>query len=152
MHLQPDRYWESFMTAIGLESLVTNPRFETMESRMENGSELVAALDLQFASKTFDEWDTLFRSGYDFIYAKVQTIDELAGDQQVIANNYITTFDHPTIGPVQMCNHPNIYSETPAGIFREAPELGQHTEELLIDELGYTWDDISVLRDAGVIL
>jgi len=51
-----------------------------------------------------------------------------------------------------MCNHPNVYSETPSGIWREAPELGQHTEELLIEELDYTWDDINVLRDKGAIL
>jgi crotonobetainyl-CoA:carnitine CoA-transferase CaiB-like acyl-CoA transferase len=51
-----------------------------------------------------------------------------------------------------MCNHPNKYSETPAGIWREAPELGQHTEEVMIDELGYTWDDIERVREAGAIL
>ena len=73
-------------------------------------------------------------------------------DPQVIANEYITTFDHPSIGPIKMCNHPNIYSETPSGIFREAPELGQHTEEILVDELGYSWDDIVSLQDKGVIL
>jgi crotonobetainyl-CoA:carnitine CoA-transferase CaiB-like acyl-CoA transferase len=51
-----------------------------------------------------------------------------------------------------MCNHPNIYSETPSGIFKEAPELGQHTEEILVEELGYSWDDITTLQDKGVIL
>ncbi|MCH8310893.1 MAG: CoA transferase, partial [Chloroflexi bacterium] len=152
MHLQPDRYWESFMTVMGLEELLNDPRFETMELRSDNGAALVEALDVQFATKTFDEWDKIFRSGHDFIYAIVQDIVDLADDPQVIANDYITEFDHPTIGPIQMCNHPNIYSETPSGIFREAPELGQHTEEILIDELDYTWDDINDLRDAGVIL
>ena len=152
MHLQPDRYWESFMTVMGLGHLVNDPRFATMDMRNDHGPELVEALDAAFATKTFDEWDKIFRSGYDFIYAKVQGITELVDDPQVISNDYITTFDHPTIGPVQMCNHPNIYSETPSGIFREAPELGQHTEEILIDELDYTWDDINDLRDAGVIL
>jgi crotonobetainyl-CoA:carnitine CoA-transferase CaiB-like acyl-CoA transferase len=50
-----------------------------------------------------------------------------------------------------MCNHPIIYSETPAGIWREAPELGQHTEEVLIEELGYNWKDIEGLQEAGAI-
>ena len=66
--------------------------------------------------------------------------------------DYITTFDHPVLGPVKMVNHPVTYSETPAGIWREAPELGQHTEEILIDELGYSWDDIQRLKTAGAIL
>ena len=51
-----------------------------------------------------------------------------------------------------MCNHPNIYSETPAGIWKEAPEVGQDTESILIEDLKYSWDDIGKLQDLGVIL
>ena len=109
-------------------------------------------MDRQFLTRTSEEWDQHFRATGDFIYARVQSPDELEHDPQVIANEYITTFDHPVIGPIKMCNHPNIYSETPSGIFKEAPELGQHTEEILVDELGYTWDDITALQDKGVIL
>ena len=152
MHLQPDRYWEPVMTAIGRPDLIDDERYADMDLRMEHGQELVEIMNEQFSKKTYDEWDALFRATGDFIYAKVQSIDELEDDPQVIANDFITTFDHPVIGPIKMCNHPNIYSETPSGIWREAPELGQHTEEVLIEELDYTWDDITVLRDKGAIL
>ena len=124
-----------------------------MAARAENSAELVKIIDGVFATKTVDEWDQALRaSEVDFIYAKVQSVEELEQDPQVIANDYITEFEHPVLGSVKMCNHPNIYSETPAGIWREAPELGQHTEEILIDELGYDWDDIQDLREAGAIL
>jgi crotonobetainyl-CoA:carnitine CoA-transferase CaiB-like acyl-CoA transferase len=152
MHLQPDRYWESFMTALGLSKIVDDPKYATMDARSENREELVGIMDKQFLTRTSDEWDKHFRATGDFIYAKVQSTDELVDDPQVIANEYITTFDHPVIGPIKMCNHPNIYSETPSGIFKEAPELGQHTEEILVEELGYSWDDITALQDKGVIL
>ena len=109
-------------------------------------------LDQIFLTRTYDEWDGAFREGGDFIYAKVQGIHELPDDSQVVANNYISTFDHPVFGPIKVCNHPNIYSDTPAGVWREAPELGQHTEEILIDELGYTWDDVTAFQEAGAIL
>ena len=151
MHLQPDRHWSPFLTVLGLSEVIDDPRFATMEARNDNGLALVEILDKKFAEKSYDEWDTLFRESGDFIYAKVQPIEDLQYDTQVIANDYITTFDHPAIGPVKMCNHPNIYSETPSGIWREAPELGQHTEEILVDELGYTWEDIGRLQDAGTI-
>jgi crotonobetainyl-CoA:carnitine CoA-transferase CaiB-like acyl-CoA transferase len=82
----------------------------------------------------------------------VQTVQDLPYDPQVIANDFITKFDHPVLGEVQMCNHPSIYSETPAGIWKEAPEVGQHTEEILVDELGYGWDDIEKLQSTGTIL
>ena len=152
MHLQPDRYWESFMTSLGLAELVDDPKYATNQTRTENREELVEIMDRQFLTRTSAEWDQHFRATGDFIYARVQSPDELEHDPQVIANEYITTFDHPVIGPIKMCNHPNIYSETPSGIFKEAPELGQHTEEILVDELGYTWNDISALQDKGVIL
>ena len=51
-----------------------------------------------------------------------------------------------------MCNAPVAISETATSIRRGAPELGQDTEGILIDELGYDWDDIGKLQEAGAIL
>ena len=152
MHMQADRYWKPFVEVLGIPELGDDPRFATMQVRTENSREIVRILDERFATRTVDEWDSAFRQAGDFIYAKVQRIDELTDDPQVVANDYITAFDHPAIGSVKMCNHPNIYSETPAGIWREAPEIGQHTEEILIDELAYDWNGIEMLRNAGAIL
>ena len=88
----------------------------------------------------------------DFIYSLVQSVQDLPYDPQVTANDYIVDFDHPVLGNVQMCNHPNIYSETPACIWKEAPEVGQDTESILIEDLKYSWGDIGRLQDLGVIL
>ena len=153
MHLQPDPYWRPICRAMGMDDIIDDPRFTDMRARAGNTVELVRIMDEKFATKTADEWDTIFREHeVDFIYAKVQSITDLEDDVQVVANDYITDFEHPVLGDVKMCNHPNIYSETPAGIWKEAPELGQHTEQILIDELGYDWDDISELQEAGAIL
>ncbi|MCH8088012.1 MAG: glutamate--tRNA ligase [Chloroflexi bacterium] len=78
--------------------------------------------------------------------------EELEYDPQVIANNSTTDFAHPVLGDVKMCNFPVIFSETPAGVWKEAPELGQDTESILIDELGYDWADIQRFQEAGSIL
>ena len=152
MHLQPDRYWKDFAAVLGIGELVDDARFATMHGRAENSAELVKILDRRFAARTFEEWERALREAGDFIYAKVQTIEELEDDPQVIANEYITAIDHPTAGAVKMCNHPNTYSDTPARIQSAAPRLGQHAEDVLIDELGYSWDDIQRLRDTGAIL
>ncbi len=152
MHLQPDRYWKDFATVLGIAELVDDARFATMHGRAENSAELVEILDRRFAARTCEEWENALREAGDFIYSKVQTIEELEDDPQVIANEYITAIDHPTAGAVKMCNHPNTYSDTPARIQSAAPRLGQHTEDVLIDELGCSWDDIQRLRDAGAIL
>ena len=151
MNPQPARYWKDFVKAMGLDYLLDDPVLGDPEQVGDHGTELVEILDKQFATKTFKEWDAIFRK-LGFIYAKVQSVADLKDDVQVIANDYIVDFDHPVLGTVQMCNFPVAFSETPASIRREAPELGQHTEAILIDELGYDWDDIQGLREAGAIL
>lgn len=153
MHLQPDPYWLPLAKAMGMADAAADARFGDMRGRADHAEELVRVMDAKFAEKTADEWDRLFREfEVDFIYAKVQAIEELEHDIQVQANDYISTFAHPVLGDVKMCSHPNRYSETPAGIRREAPELGQHTEEILLDELGYDWEGIERLQEAGAIL
>ncbi len=151
MMLQADRYWPRFATVLGIEDLIEDPRFATMRDRSANNLDLINIIDERMATRPYAEWDAAFREAGDFIYAKVQHLSELQHDPQVIANNYITDFDHPTLGPIKMAGHPITYSETPAGIWREAPELGQHTEEVLL-EVGYHWPDIERFRDAGAIL
>jgi formyl-CoA transferase len=49
-----------------------------------------------------------------------------------------------------MVGTPVLFSETPGSPAAEAPELGQHTEEVLL-EFGYTWDEISDLSEIGAI-
>ena len=75
---------------------------------------------------------------------------ELKDDVQVIANGYIADVDHPTLGPVKLPDHPLRYSETPHSIRTVAPELGQHTDEVL-RELGHDDNAIAALREQGVV-
>lgn len=150
-NFQADRYWESFTNALDIGELTHDPRFADLVSRGENRHALIEILDAKFAEHTYDEWGEILNAGGDFIFAPVQTITELKDDPQVIANEYITDVDHPVLGPVKLANHPIHYSETPSSIRSVAPDLGQHTEEILL-EIGYDWPDISALQDKGVIL
>ena len=150
-NLEADRYWPTFASALGIEGLAKDKKFIDTLSRAKNNQELIKLLDQVFASKTYEEWDRILSSAGDFIYAPVQQLMELWDDPQVQANKYIVETDHPTLGKVKLANHPIQYSETPASIRRVAPEIGEHTEEILL-ETGYSWDDIGKLQDKGVIL
>ena len=81
----------------------------------------------------------------------MQRLSELEDDPQVIANGYIADVDHPTLGPIKLADHPLRYSETPHSIRTVAPELGEHTEEILL-EMGFDWEGIAGLQEKGVIL
>ena len=149
-HLQPDKYWPKACRALGMPELEHDSRFNSIEARGENARELIAIMDAKFATKTRDQWFEIFkREG--LIHAPIQTPTEVINDPQSLANNYVVWFDHPVLGRTKMVGFPWDFSQTPASIRKEPPELGQHTEEILL-ELGYTWDDITQLKTEAVIL
>ena len=116
MSAQFSRHWKAFATALGLEELIDDPALANIQGMTAGSPELTATIAERFKTKTADEWIEVFNETRDLIFAKVQTIEELEHDSQVIANNYITDFEHPVLGDVKMCNFPVIFSETPAGV------------------------------------
>ena len=72
-------------------------------------------------------------------------------DPQVLANDYIIESQHEILGPVKVLGAPFQFSKTPAVIKPDSPELGQNTEEVLMEIGGYTWGDIQVFKDEEII-
>jgi len=149
-HLQPDRYWPNVCRALGMPELENDPRFNSIEARGANARELIAIMDKQFLARTREEWFEIFKKE-GIIYTPIQSTGEVVNDPQALANDYVTWFDHPVLGRTKVVGFPWDFSKTPASVRREAPEFGQHTEEILL-ELSYTWDDITKLRDEKAIL
>jgi len=149
--LQPDRQWPVVCEALGLQHLVENPKYSNQDIRRENSEELIAIMDEIFLTRTADEWMIHLKDTGDIICTPLQTIRDLTDDPQVIANKYITEYDHRTFGKVKIRGLPVEFSETPGEIVAEAPEFGQHTEEVLIEMGGYTWEEIAELREKEVI-
>jgi crotonobetainyl-CoA:carnitine CoA-transferase CaiB-like acyl-CoA transferase len=149
---QSDRYWPQFCKVMGLESLEKDPRFSDEWKRRDHCEEFVSILDKIFAEKTRAEWVDIFqKQGKQFIaWERVQTIPDLVHDPQVIANRYLVDFEHPVLGKTKVQPFPIGFSKAPVGPRSQAPEFGQHTEEVLL-EIGYTWDDITRLQDEEVI-
>ena len=149
--LQSDRYWIDFCNTVERPDLLEDERFKDLRTRAKHSAAAVEMLDELFAQKTLEEWLHILQQHGDLIYSAVNTVESLPGDPQVVANDYVVDFEHPRFGPVQILGSPVRFSETPAEPRGAAPELGEHTELLLLDLLGYDWDKIRELADAEII-
>lgn len=148
--LQSQRHWPHVCRALGLEHLIDDPRFDNAVIREKNCEELITYFDKAFAARTAAQWDGACR-GKDIISTRVCSMNDLADDPQVIANSYILDYQHQVLGPVKVVGLPVALSKTPGEVTAEAPEFGQHTEEVLIELGGYNWDEITELRDRKAI-
>jgi len=146
--LEADRYWADFCRLLGRDELIDDPRFVDLQARREHAEECVAMLRAEFASRTFDEWKSLL-AGIDAPWAPVQAVEELLDDPQVLANDYLGEVVIEGGPTYRLPNVPVQFDERPAAL-RRAPEHGEHSEMVLL-ELGYTWEQIGALHDAGVI-
>jgi crotonobetainyl-CoA:carnitine CoA-transferase CaiB-like acyl-CoA transferase len=149
--LQPDRYWADFCRALGRPELVDDPRFVDLRVRAANAGVAIEILDATFATKPLAEWTQILRTGGDFIFCQVNAVDDLPNDPQVLANDYIEDFDHPRFGKTQVIGLPVRMSETPGSVRLPAPEFGEHTEQILTELLGYSWEQVAALKDREVI-
>ncbi|MDY6835472.1 MAG: CoA transferase [Chloroflexota bacterium] len=146
----PAKYWEALCRATGLEHLLSDPRFDTDEDRWQNNSELVEIFDEVFATKTREEWLPILKE-CGMMFSPVQSCPELLDDPQALANDYVVAFDHPSLGSLRVPGYPIHFSETPADTKQPAPQLGEHTEEVLRDVGCCSQQDIELLRCEGVI-
>ena len=108
-------------------------------------------MDEIFITKSPSEWMKILKGAGDIICAPVQGIADLTSDPQVLAIDYILDCNHEVLGPVKVIGMPIQFSKTPGAVKCEAPELGQHTEEVLIEMGGYSWEEIARLREEEII-
>jgi len=149
--LQPDRRWPFVCKALGIEHLEKDPRFENMDKRRENSEELISIMDKIFITKPSAKWMRILKDAGDIICTPVQSLSDLVNDPQVLANEYITEFNHKVLGSIKTMGIPIRLSKTPGAIKCEAPEFGEHTEEVLIEVGGYTWEEIAKFKEQEVI-
>jgi len=149
MMLQAERFWPLTVQALGCESLLADPRFDSADKRQREPAALVEALKALIATKPRAEWAARLNAS-ECIWAPLQSPAEIPDDPQVIANGYVQQFEHPTHGAFRVSASPVQFGNQAAEVRRPAAELGADTEETLL-ELGYTWDEIAALKDRGAI-
>ncbi len=141
---RPQESWSDFCRVVGLGASVEHdPKFNSTKGRAENCRELISIIDKAISAKDRQTWlDECRTSG--LICAPVNRIEDMPADPQVAANNYIFDREHETLGTLKTVGFPVKYGRAQQEIRSSAPELGQHTEEILL-EIGHTWEDIEAL-------
>ena len=139
--------WNDFALCLDREDLVDDPRFATLVPALEDVETLRAIIDDVFPSRTTEEWEQRLRSAGQR-YGRVKTYEEVVSDDTNLANGYIVQVEHPTYGSISVVGNPIGMSETPTRVGVVAPELGEHTEEVLL-EAGFSWEEIDQMRTDG---
>ena len=141
-----EKFYENLVEAMGRPELASDPRFSNFAARLKNRDALIPELDKEFARRDTTDWLETLRGGVPC--APVNTVADALRDQQVLARKMILEIEHPEYGAIRQVASP---IKTDGVIERPTPgpALGQHTDEVLVEVLGYTDERVSSLRAKG---
>jgi crotonobetainyl-CoA:carnitine CoA-transferase CaiB-like acyl-CoA transferase len=130
--LDVDRHWPPLCRAVDRPEWITDPRFHDPRARATNAVELIAELDEIFATKPLEEWAELFASEPDFFWSPVNSLEDVVADEQFSAAGGLVDVPDGKAA-ITMVATPADFHGTPWAPRSAAPELGQHTQEVLAE-------------------
>jgi crotonobetainyl-CoA:carnitine CoA-transferase CaiB-like acyl-CoA transferase len=135
--------WERIADVLGHSEWRDDARFKTNSDRMRNSAALSSAMSAVLATRTRAEWIAAFDAA-GVPVGPVHTIAEALTHEQTLAREMVVDLQHPQAGAVKALGCPLHFSATPARITRAAPQLGQHTREVL-SEFGFDDAEVELL-------
>ncbi len=145
-----DVLWSKFCEFVERKDLITDPRFSTNNRRTDNHDELHPILSEIMCQRTTDAWiQALENIGVPC--GPINTIDKVVNHPQVHAREMITEVVHQLTGSVEVPGVPIKLSDTPGNVDAPAPNLGEHTDKVLIKDLKMTKNEVELLRLEGII-
>ncbi|RPI06167.1 MAG: CoA transferase [Zetaproteobacteria bacterium] len=145
-----DRLWVKLCEALELPSLARDPAYATNEQRVRHREDIVRLLEERLVTKTRAEWEAIL-APTGVPCGAINRMDEVFSDPQVRHLDMVLEAIHPRTGPIRMVRNPVTFSETPVDLRQPPPRLGEHTEEVLRDLLGFSAAHIRELQAAGVV-
>jgi len=142
--------FREFCDKIDRLKLVEDPAFKNNEDRVRNREDLVAILSERLGEGTNKGWCQTFE-GSGFPYGPVNSMDEVFSDPQVQFNNLHQTVEHSTLGQISQVGPAVQYSVAENKIRSSPPTLGQHTDYVMSEILGYSKQTIQEYRKSGII-
>jgi crotonobetainyl-CoA:carnitine CoA-transferase CaiB-like acyl-CoA transferase len=145
-----NKYFELTMRTIGLDELVGNKELDTLEVIGKNGKNayVISRMDEAFAKKTFAEWEELFIK-YDIPYQKCFTMDDILGDEEAYANDFLRHFNYDLGHRVMPTSPIKMWSVGDPKIWIAKP-IGYDTREYML-KCGYSEEDVKQMAADKVV-
>lgn len=147
--VEDQKNWPAFALAIGRPDLVSDPRFAGTAGRAASARALVDELDRTFASQPLAYWKQVLDAAR-LPYGIVQVPEEIVHDPQLLANDIIVPLADDGPSPRYTVNSPVVVHGTSKVAPKRAPDLGQHTEEILV-EIGFDAVEVAGLQASGTV-
>ena len=141
--------WAHLMRVIGREELIDDPEWSTPQKRLPKLDQCFAMIEEWTKTKTkFEVMETL--NPLNVPCGPILSIEELINEESLVKTGTVVEVDHPERGKYRTVGNPIKLSNSPTEVKR-SPLLGEHTEEILTDVLGYGAEEIESLREAGAV-
>ncbi len=147
--VQNDDFWKGFCSAFNLTDLGQNAKYDKRDDRCQYRSELVPMIQEVLMKYSNEEIKEKLEP-YGIPFAPVLKVSDLMENPHVLERNTILPGEYPGLGRLKFTNNPLHMSETPVKIKRRAPQLGEHSEEIL-KEIGYSHKQIKELFEKKVV-
>ena len=145
--LDGDRHWPPLARVVGHPEWMDDERFVTVRERAINSAELIALLDEVFATRTMAEWEEAFAEEADFFWSPVNDLDDLLADPAFQTSGAMVEVPDGSSSTLMVAT-PVDFAGTPWEARSTAPEVGEHTREVLAD-LGRSEAEIEALLAGG---
>ena len=144
-----EKTWQLLCEALGLQTLIEDPRYRDMNRRFQNRDTLIPAIEATTVTRPTAHWlSVLVAAGVPC--APIQDYGQLFNDPGLVERGYFWDAPHSTLPPVRQLGSPMRMSRTPARRDNAGPLLGEHSAAIL-SELGYSRDATDNLASKGVI-
>jgi crotonobetainyl-CoA:carnitine CoA-transferase CaiB-like acyl-CoA transferase len=146
---QVDDAWKRFAQLVGTQEFAADVRFHSAAGRNANRLDILPVVKTWVAQRSVAQCLTEL-DAIDVPCAKVQRIDEVLADPQIIARGMVVEQEHPVLGKVQLPNLPFRFSDCDTTQKVPAPLMGQHNR-MIAARLGYSTSEIEAMERAGVL-
>lgn len=145
-----DGQFAKFCAVAGVPELASDPRYALNQDRVRHRAELVPQLEAILRTRTKADWLAALEAA-KVPCGAINNLAEVFADPQVLARGMVTQWSHPVREGLRLVSSPIKMSATPVRTDLPPPLLGQHTQEVLTQLLGYSGERLSGLQAKGVI-